>query len=316
VGFSDRKLGWTKWWTPAIAVATTAALTATAFAAGSSTARTAARSSSGPLTLSVTTSSYSTQFFVEGGLSGRVSVYVYRLITHNLKLVGHTSMIAARRDFLSEGSRQRVTLSVNRSIRAGVYEALEINGAGHIVVSQPYAVKELNPMKAVFNLGGTTPMSPALTMGSVHARAIRSLGNEAGTLNGPTCGTLSFSYQSSTGWTMTWSGCSSLVDGQLVTLVGAAPLPGGGNPFDNPPDVKGIWYGYVANGEVSITAGFKNNIDGSTISNGEWFAMAVFSSSVEPPAGELPEVPWAIAMPAILLGVAAGVDRRRRLNRA
>lgn len=145
---------------------------------------------------------------------------------------------------------------------------------------------------------------------------------QQGQLNGPTCGTISIQWDaalSPAGYQAIWNtaGCSPAPQpGQFVVLVGAQGGPGDANPFDNPQNVEGIWYGWVGpDGNVTIDLGTTNNQPGYTtapIDPSEWFAMSVFSSSVESPAGQLPELPWAAAGPLLLGGPLAWVWARRR----
>lgn len=138
-----------------------------------------------------------------------------------------------------------------------------------------------------------------------------SLAAGPGTLNGPTCGSLSIQQVGTSpgghpDLEATWSQCDQLTPGQFVVLIGAGPI-NGGNPFDNPPpsDVWGFWYGSVNSDQtVTIDMGDHNTLLGPGDPNyyfppGEWFDMSVFSSSVESPAGQLPEVPFAAMLPLL-----------------
>lgn len=199
---------------------------------------------------------------------------------------------------------------LSQDVSSGWIAAVVPTGNDGFYVSNTVPWKEPDPSPGGQSLDGphASIESPGATTGHFSLRAA----DLQGQLNGPTCGSLTVQSDNNGGYEAVWTQCPSVQDGQLVILVGAQPGPNGTNPFDNPANVEGIWYGYVSNGQVTIDMGSTNNVTNDPITNNEWFAMSVFSSSVESPAGQLPEVPYAAALPLLMAAPVAWFTLRKR----
>lgn len=197
-----------------------------------------------------------------------------------------------------------------KDVSPGWIAAVVPTGNNGYYVSNTVPWNESDPSPPGQSMGGPhgSIESPGATTGHFSLRAA----DLQGQLNGPTCGSLTVQSDGNGGYEAVWTQCSSVQNGQLVILVGAQPGQNGTNPFDNPSNVEGIWYGYVSNGQVTIDMGRTNNVNNDPITNSEWFAMSVFSSSVESPAGQLPEVPFAAALPLLMAAPVAWFTLRKR----
>jgi hypothetical protein len=275
--------------------------------------------------------------FVVAGAVKNSSVYVFELHQSGSRS-GYGTLVADRSAVQVQpapnGQGGNLTLQVEGA-DTGTYVAVDFTHTGGFTVSNlayggtgqsgivaggVFKTRHVVSPPAMFT-------APSGSAGSSLAGAVATaFGAAPGTLNGPTCGSLAISQigTDSTGHPIlqaSWTGCSQLVDGQFVVEVGAAPSPTGGNPFDNPQDVLGFWYGYVQQGssgpEVVIDMGDHN----TNVAPGdpdyyfptdEWFDMSVFSSNVESPAGQLPEAPVAAALPLLLGAPVAWYAFKRR----
>jgi hypothetical protein len=259
-----------------------------------------------------------TDFIVTGAVP-HATVDVVRLSSEHGRFVATV---------VAEGVKSRSTSGpfslspASTTVKRGIYVAIEATAAHTVVTSQPFAWKTSLPARLVSLVKTKAFTSPATTLGGRHVRA--EVG--PGSINGQVCGSLS-TTKTAEGWTVAWTGCSTILNdpaaynGDTVLVYGAAPY-NGGNPFDNPQVIEGVWVGTInvtGNTVASVNIGFDNNVgafNGQPFTPGEWFNMGMLSSAVESPAGQLPEAPWAAALPFAVAvpGLALWLKNRRGLK--
>jgi hypothetical protein len=258
---------------------------------------------------------HATTSFTVTGVAGHDRVYIFRV-------TGHRSGVGqlVRRPAAIFRSTGPLTLTVSSNASPGVYVAVEVSPHGSITVSPPVGWHVAGFQQPVTLAATPVVSSPRVRLGQ---HTVRADTTGPGQLNGSTCGSLAF-QNSPSGWIGTWSGCTQLANyvGATVWVIGAAPLPGGANPFDNPTSVLGFWWGTVPpvsggnSPNVTVNIGFDNNVgaaNNTPFVPDEWFDMQLSSTAVESPAGQLPEAPWAVALPlALAASLWAAMQLRHR----
>jgi hypothetical protein len=267
--------------------------------------------------LTVAQDNASTTDFVVSGAMPHSAIEILKLT----RVDGHLTATAVKESVATGSPGHNLTLGVESgNVRPGVYVAVELTASHTLRVSVPFAWKVSTPSYAAKLVTVPSLTSGSATLNGGHIRA-----DVPSTLNGPTCGSVSLT-KSATGWIATWTGCNTILDnaslynGDPVLVMGAPPYDGK-NPFDNPPFIAGIWQGNVnvdahTSTIATVNIGFDNNqgsYSGKPFVPGEWFMMELVSSTLETPAGQLPEVPWAAALPVALAvpGLIVMMKKRR-----
>ena len=238
---------------------------------------------------------HNTQFIVTGVTPG-ASVSVFRLESTTQ---GPEKLVA--RDGRVTGFD--AVMTVHYASRRGLYDAVELlPGVKSAQTSELFGWKMAAPVTTSNWINSNAAISPSGSLGVKIRDAAP---------NGPIDGTISVSNANGA-YTITWN-WSGLKANDLVQLIGAGP-ENGGNPFDNPPSTD-IWENELGNvqtnGTVSFTITQNNLVPSEPLSNKEWFVIQLFSGN-ESPAGQLPEVPYAVALPFVLAVPAALWLRRSR----